>query len=66
MRIVIQGNPSDEEQAVLLARVQVLLDTQAASTPALQRPKDTPWTQIARSEQLNRWPQSIEDRYWHP
>jgi hypothetical protein len=69
-RIVIQGNPNDEEQALILARVQAMqvsselanLTSSVCASPSLP----SPWTKAARSEQLNRWPQSTEDRYWHP
>lgn len=65
-RVVIKGNPSDEEQALILARIHAMHVSSDASHPALAlAKKPIPWIQAARSEQLNRWPQSTEDRYWH-
>lgn len=66
-RIAIQGSPSPEEQAAILA----LLRQQEQQATQAEAEKNHPlapvdlWRKTARSEQLNRWSTSFGDRRWH-
>ena len=66
-KITIKGNPSAEEQALILARLNMAPNLQNAGNAPAVHPstqRSTPWIRSARSESLSRWPQGTEDRYW--
>lgn len=60
--VVLKGNPTPEEQALIFARLQTL--QKAPEEKSANAYPLTPWQQRARSEQLDRWPAHLGDPHW--
>lgn len=60
--VVLKGNPTPEEQALLFARLQTL--HQVPEKEPVVSHSNPLWSQHARSEQLDRWPAHLGDQHW--
>lgn len=63
--VILKGNPTPEEQALIFARLHTRqADAKAKKSSPSAHDQVDAWTQRARSEQLNRWPAHIGDTHW--
>lgn len=60
--VVLKGNPTPEEQALIVARLQSL--PKAPEHTSANLGPLSHWHQQARSEQLDRWPAHLGDSHW--